>query len=193
LSSIPDVVFDPDRLAALDGYAILDTVPEAGFDDIVQLAMLICETPVALVSLVAEDRQWFKAHAGFEPCETDLDSSVCAHALAEANPLIIPDLTADPRTVANPLVTGEPFIRFYACPFRLPRLRCSGPFRRARKNIDPDPWGYRYQIYDEGCKPRISPFHSAAAMATAAECRWFRGFSSNRQVYQDQSRRPRIK
>src|ERR1700760_2674820 len=114
LSSIPDYVFDPDRLAALEGYAILDTVPEPGFDDIVQLAMLICAAPVALVSLVAHDRQWFKARAGFEPCETDLDSSVCAHALVEPDLLVVPDLTADPRTSANPLVTGEPFIRFYA-------------------------------------------------------------------------------
>lgn len=114
LSSIPDSVSDPDRLAALDAYSILDTTPEPGFDDIVQLAMLICEAPVALVSFVAKDRQWFKAQSGFEPCETDLNSSVCAHALVEPDLLIVPDLTADPRTAANPLVTGEPYIRFYA-------------------------------------------------------------------------------
>src|ERR1700761_3811747 len=114
LSPVPDYVYDPARLAALDGYAILDTVPEPGFDDIVHLAMHICETPVALVSLVARDRQWFKAQAGFEPCETDLNSSVCAHALVEPDLLVIPDLTADPRTVSNPLVTGVPEIRFYA-------------------------------------------------------------------------------
>jgi two-component sensor histidine kinase len=114
LSSVPDYVFDPARLAALDGYSILDTVPEPGFDDIVQLAMYICEAPVALVSLVAKDRQWFKARVGFEPCETDLNSSVCAHALVEPDLLIVPDLTADARTAANPLVTGEPHIRFYA-------------------------------------------------------------------------------
>src|ERR1700760_4648099 len=114
LSSVPNYVFDPDRLAALEEYSILDTVPEPGFDDIVHLAMHICEAPVALVSLVARDRQWFKARAGFEPCETDLNSSVCAHALVEPDLLVIPDLTADPRTAANPLVTGEPRIRFYA-------------------------------------------------------------------------------
>lgn len=114
MSSIPDYVFDAERLAALDGHAILDTLAEPGFDDIVQLAMLICETPVALVSLVSHDRQWFKARAGFEPCETDLNSSVCAHALVEPDLLIIPDLTLDPRTRNNPLVTGEPHIRFYA-------------------------------------------------------------------------------
>jgi two-component sensor histidine kinase len=113
-SSIPDYVLDPARLAALDGHAVLDTVPEAGFDDVVQLAMQICETPVALVSLVAKDRQWFKARSGFEPCETDLNSSVCAHALVEPELLVIPDLTIDPRTASNPLVTGDPHIRFYA-------------------------------------------------------------------------------
>src|ERR1700753_1141781 len=114
LGSIPDYVFDSARLAALEDYSILDTVPESGFDDIVNLAMHICAAPVALVSFVAKDRQWFKARAGFEPCEPDLDSSVCAHALVEPDLLIVPDLTADLRTAANPLVTGEPFIRFYA-------------------------------------------------------------------------------
>ena len=64
------------RLAALDAYGILDTPPEKGFDDIVHLARKACGTPVALVSLVAEDRQWFKARVGFEPCETSLDQSV---------------------------------------------------------------------------------------------------------------------
>ena len=70
--------------------------------------------PVALVSLVDHDRQWFKARLNFPPCETDLDSSVCKFVLAEPDILQIPDLTADPRTRDNPLVTGEPFIRFYA-------------------------------------------------------------------------------
>jgi two-component sensor histidine kinase len=110
----PELTRDEARLAALAEYEILDTPPEPGFDDIVQLASLICETPVSLVSLVAGDRQWFKARVGFEPCGTDLGSSVCAHALAEPDLLIIPDLAADPRSRDNPLVTGEPRIRFYA-------------------------------------------------------------------------------
>lgn len=112
--TIPVLVADPLRLAALDGYGILDTPAEEGFDDIVALATLLCEAPVALVSLVAGDRQWFKARIGFPPCETDLNSSVCAHALAEPDLLIIPDLTVDQRTRHNPLVAGEPHIRFYA-------------------------------------------------------------------------------
>jgi len=103
-----------ERLAALDRYGILDTEPEPGFDDIVLLATRICETPVALVSLVAENRQWFKARIGFPACETPLSESVCAQALRQKGVFIIPDLTLDERTRSNSLVTGEPFIRFYA-------------------------------------------------------------------------------
>lgn len=102
------------RLAALADYDILDTVAERGFDDIVFLASQICETPVALVSLVGGDRQWFKARIGFEPCETPIGQSVCAHALGRTDLLVIPDLAADSRTKDNTLVTGEPFVRFYA-------------------------------------------------------------------------------
>jgi PAS domain S-box-containing protein len=110
----PSEVVDTRRLDALRNYDILDTPPEKGFDDIVELARITCAAPVALVSLVAGDRQWFKAQSGFEPRETSLDKSVCAHALAEPGLLVIPDLTLDPRTRENPLVTGEPHIRFYA-------------------------------------------------------------------------------
>ncbi|GGE12441.1 hypothetical protein GCM10011390_34490 [Aureimonas endophytica] len=109
-----DVVRDRDRFATLDSYRILDTPPERGFDDIVALATQICATPVALVSLVGRDRQWFKARIGFEPCETDLERSVCRHALGGTELLEIGDLTLDPRTRDNPLVTGAPHLRFYA-------------------------------------------------------------------------------
>ncbi|WP_375455434.1 PAS domain S-box protein [uncultured Methylobacterium sp.] len=111
---LPAEVAEVRRLAALAAYGILDTPPEQGFDDIVDLAALICATPVALVSLVDGDRQWFKARAGFEPCQTPLDRSVCVHALAQPGLLVIPDLTLDPRTRANPQVTGAPHLRFYA-------------------------------------------------------------------------------
>ena len=111
---------DEGRLAALDAYRILDTPAEQNFDDIVALARHICHTPVALVSFVAIDRQWFKARVGFDGCQTDLASSVCAHALIEPDLLVIGDLTADPRTRYNPLVTADPHIRFYAgAPLRL--------------------------------------------------------------------------
>ncbi|MEG9524184.1 MAG: PAS domain S-box protein [Hyphomicrobiales bacterium] len=101
--------------------AAFDTPPEPGFDDIVQLARDACEAPVALVSLVAGDRQWSEARSGFPECQTDFDASVCAHALREADLLVIPDLSRDARTRTNPLVTGQPHLRFYAgSPLRTP-------------------------------------------------------------------------
>ena len=116
----PDYTFDPDRLDALARYDILDTPSEPGFDGIVQLATMICQAPVGLVTLVDADRQWFKARLCFAFTETSLESSVCAHALVEPNLLVIPDLTLDERTKDNPLVTGDPHIRFYAgAPFRV--------------------------------------------------------------------------
>ena len=102
------------RLAALARYDILDTPAEPGFDDIVQLATQLCQTPVALVSLVDRDRQWFKARVGFDCAQTPLSQSVCAHALRQDGVLTIPDLTLDDRTRHNTLVTGPPYIRFYA-------------------------------------------------------------------------------
>ncbi|QND51727.1 GAF domain-containing protein [Phyllobacterium sp. 628] len=115
MSDLPlSVLNDAHRLAALDKYDILDTPAEPAFDNIVSLAKQICETPVALISLVTDNRQWFKARSGFEPCETPLEQSVCAHALPTGSVLIIPDLTLDERTKNNTLVTEEPFIRFYA-------------------------------------------------------------------------------
>ena len=102
------------RLDALADYRILDTPPEPEFDDIVKIAQRVCDTPVALVSLVAEDRQWFKARIGFGPCETPIGQSVCAHAMEVDELLVITDLTQDPRTKDNTLVTEAPFIRFYA-------------------------------------------------------------------------------
>ena len=111
---VPGYTFDRNRLEALADFAILDTPPERGFDDIVELARLICDAPIALVSLVSDNRQWFKARAGIDECQTDLSSSVCAHALIEPDLLVVPDLTLDARTRENPLVTGGPLIRFYA-------------------------------------------------------------------------------
>lgn len=102
------------RLEALALYDIMDTPPEAEFDDIVMLASEICQCPVSLVSLVEKDRQWFKARVGFEACETPIGQSVCAHALSSPDLLVIPDLTQDPRTEQNTLVTQPPHIRFYA-------------------------------------------------------------------------------
>ncbi|MCJ2087944.1 PAS domain S-box protein [Methylobacterium sp. E-005] len=115
------------RIAALAAFDILDTPPERGFDDIVNLARRLCAAPVALVSLVDRDRQWFKARSGFPARETDLDRSVCKFVLTEPGILQIPDLTRDPRTSTNPLVTGEPHLRFYAgVPLRTPQGQVLG-------------------------------------------------------------------
>ena len=102
------------RLKALERYGILDSPAEQGFDDIVLLASQICGTPVALVSFVDHDRQWFKAKTGFDKSETPLSQSVCKLAIQQPGLFIIPDLSADPRTWHNTLVSEDPNIRFYA-------------------------------------------------------------------------------
>ncbi len=105
---------EDERLAALYRHDILDTEPEAVFDDLVALTRAICDTPIALVSLVDADRQWFKARAGVEVCETGIETSVCALAIRQRELFVIEDLSTDPRTAAMSLVTGDPGIRFYA-------------------------------------------------------------------------------
>jgi len=114
LAGLKSLSLEDSRLASLYRYNILDTPQEAGFDDIVRIAAAVCETPVSLVSFVSFDRQWFKARTGFDPSETTLDRSVCAHVVRKGELLVIPDLTSDSRTRDNPLVTGPPYIRFYA-------------------------------------------------------------------------------
>jgi len=107
---------EADRLAALRDYGILDTAPEAAFDDIAKIAAHICNAPIALVSFVDASRQWFKAEVGLGQCTTSREVSICAHAILqpEQGLFVVPDTTKDARFAANPLVTGEPFIRFYA-------------------------------------------------------------------------------
>lgn len=103
------------RLLALHRLEVLDTPREQNFDDIAQLAMSVCEVPVAVISLVDRDRQWFKSCIGLDADQTPRDVAFCAHAiLAPAELLIVEDAARDPRFADNPLVTGEPFIRFYA-------------------------------------------------------------------------------
>lgn len=103
------------RLDALMRLAILDTEPEQRFDDIVKLAQQVCQVPIALVSLIDNDRQWFKACVGLDATQTHRDLAFCAHAiLAPAELFVVQDAREDPRFVENPLVVGEPYIRFYA-------------------------------------------------------------------------------
>jgi len=102
------------RLQVLWQYDVLDTVPEEVFDEMADLAALICEAPIALISLVDEDRQWFKARVGTTLKETSRDISFCAHAILGTDVLIVPDATKDTRFKDNPLVTEKPRIRFYA-------------------------------------------------------------------------------
>ncbi|EYD74049.1 hypothetical protein Rumeso_04420 [Rubellimicrobium mesophilum DSM 19309] len=102
------------RLAALADLDILDTPPEADFDDVVLLASALCQTPIALVTLVTDERQWFKARCGAPMDQTSLDQSVCKYTMSEPDVLVLPDLRSDPRTADNTLVTRSPSIRFYA-------------------------------------------------------------------------------
>ncbi|WP_246685247.1 GAF domain-containing protein [Methylobacterium sp. WL103] len=95
-------------------YGILDTPGEEAFDGIVRLATKLCGTPVGMITLVTSKRQWFKARVGLEEMETPLDRSICVHALPEPTLFVIPDLTRDARTMANPAVTGPSAMRFYA-------------------------------------------------------------------------------
>lgn len=102
------------RLGALHSYRILDTDPEPAFDAIVEQAKLVCDTPIALVSLIDAERQWFKAHTGVDFIETALETSVCAIAIRQGYLFQIEDLADDPRTARMSLVVGGPRIRFYA-------------------------------------------------------------------------------
>lgn len=105
---------EPQRLAELDRYDVLDTSPEESFDDLCELAARICQAPIALISLIDETRQWFKSTVGLGIAETSRDISFCAQAINQPGLFIVPDATQDPRFVENPLVTREPHIRFYA-------------------------------------------------------------------------------
>jgi GAF domain-containing protein len=105
---------DPERLAALRELLILDTPPEARYDKIVQFARDEFDVPIALLSLVDANRQWFKSKVGLDVCETDRSISFCGHAILQDDLFIISDTLADQRFADNPLVTGFPHIRFYA-------------------------------------------------------------------------------
>lgn len=102
------------RIKVLWQYDILDTVPEEVFDELADLAAHICGAPIALITLVAEDRQWFKSKIGVSVTETGRDISLCAHAILQNDLFIIGDTTLDERFKNNPFVAASPKIRFYA-------------------------------------------------------------------------------
>ncbi len=102
------------RARSLLPYAILDSLTEQSYDELTGLVAYIAKTPIALISFVDRDRQWFKSRVGLGSSETPRNSSFCAHAIREpSNILIVPDALADPRFADNVLVTGDPPIRFY--------------------------------------------------------------------------------
>ena len=109
---IPDN--EAQRLAALREYRILDTAAEQAYDDITALAAYLCNVPIAMISLVDKDRQWFKSKLGLNQQETPRDVAFCAHAILQTEPLIVRHALKDTRFSDSSLVTREPHIRFYA-------------------------------------------------------------------------------
>ena len=110
----PTPADESERLRSLQGYNILDTLPEQAYDDITHLASQICGTPTALVSFVDEHRQWFKSARNFDHAETPRDTAFCAHAIVEEDLFVVPDTLDDARFADNALVRGGIAVRFYA-------------------------------------------------------------------------------
>ena len=113
-TSASSAVKEKHRIKVLRQYAVLDSPPEQEFDELAAIAAHVCGAPIAMISLVDEHRQWFKAKVGVESTETPREHSFCAHALNQPELMIVPDAQQDERFVNNPLVTGDPGIRFYA-------------------------------------------------------------------------------
>ena len=113
-ASAPAPATDAARVAALQKYAILDTEPEQAFEDLTLLASYVCKTPIAAISLVDEDRQWFKSRIGLQVSQTPRDIAFCSVAIQQSDVMVVPDNFEDDRFRNNPLVVSDPYIRFYA-------------------------------------------------------------------------------
>lgn len=134
--AVPRPSDEADRLAALQSLDVLDTASEPEFEEIVEIAAAAFEVDIALVSLVDAERQWFKARTGLEICQTERSVAFCAHAIEKREPLVVLNASLDKRFAANPLVTGEPYLRFYAgAPLILPGGQAIGTLCL----MDPEP------------------------------------------------------
>jgi GAF domain-containing protein len=117
----PRPAHEDDRLSALRQLLILDTPPEERFDRLARFAASEFDMPIVLMTLIDDDRQWFKARVGLEMCETGRDISFCGHAIVRNDTMVVHDATLDARFADNPLVTSDPRIRFYAgAPLTMP-------------------------------------------------------------------------
>lgn len=110
----PTLACEPQRLAALSASRLIDSAPEPAWDRITWLATQVTQCPMALISLLTSERQWFKARTGLDATETPRDWAFCSHAIMHEQGLVVEDALQDARFVSNPLVVGAPFIRFYA-------------------------------------------------------------------------------
>ncbi|MDT0188618.1 GAF domain-containing protein, partial [Microbacterium sp. ARD31] len=113
-SPIPPRQHESRRLAALHRLQLLDTPPDPAFERIAQLAQTLFDVPIALISLLDEDRQWFKARCGLDVPGTPREQAFCNYTILHDSVFVVPDARSHADFALNPLVTGEPFIRFYA-------------------------------------------------------------------------------
>ncbi len=113
-AACPIPSFEPERLASLHHAQLIDTAPDPAFDRLTALAGHVCDCPIALVTLLTSSRQWFKSRVGVQLAQTSRDAAFCSYTIMERVPFIVEDALSDSRFANNPLVTGEPHIRFYA-------------------------------------------------------------------------------